>query len=120
MANRKVKYSMMSSEDEEKINYLMPDIVLAVEALQVATPDRIQQCLCDCDIKVTSSEIIMALEYGCKLGLIEERNKYRINPELTNTSDCYVECCEEPKPKQMPPCCQPKEKKECKPPGVCD
>ena len=111
MANRKGKYCMMSAEDEEKINYLMPDIVLAVEALQLATADRIGQCLDECDIKATPSQILMALEYGCKLGLMEERTRYRLNPELICRTNCFVECCEPPICKDIPPCCQPKEKK---------
>ncbi|KAK6642382.1 hypothetical protein RUM43_003883 [Polyplax serrata] len=103
---------MMSAEDEEKINYLMPDIVLAVEALQLATADRIHQCLTECDIKASPSEIMMALEYGCRLGLMEERTRYRLNPELICRTNCFVDCCPEDmkQPRVMPPCCQPKEK----------
>lgn len=112
MGNRRIKYAMMSAEDEEKINYLMPDIVLAVESLQLATADRIHQCLLECDIKATMSQIMMALEYGCRLGLIEERTRYRLNPELICKTNCFVDCCSIPKGKIIQPCCQPKEKKK--------
>lgn len=80
MAARKRRYSDDDSE-EETINELLPDILVAAENFKSATPEKIRRCLQEnYNVKANTAQIQLALENGCRLGLIQERKRYCLNP----------------------------------------
>lgn len=66
----------------ERIESFMPEVIQAVESLELATVDNVLACLEENNIKVTKSEVEMSLALGCKIGAMEERSWFRLNPEL--------------------------------------
>ncbi|KAK6626027.1 hypothetical protein RUM43_006331 [Polyplax serrata] len=85
MSNRKRKHSPCDDDSEEEtINELLPDILVASENFKSATPEKIRRCLQETyNIKATRSQIQIALDNGCRLGLIQERKRYCLNPTFS-------------------------------------
>lgn len=81
----------LSPYEKKELLGLLPSVISQTEHLRRATPESIQQGLKKkYNVKSTQSQLAMVLENGCDLGILEVRNRYRLNPEITRALDDQV------------------------------